>query len=802
MSIELQALLIDQLKPLLKEEHFQEVFEHLTADETTSTRFLIKMELNRISAPCSRTIDLRDRSDLPCDAVQHDKLVHFLDEPAKAVFESNLALYQGEYTVGVYEEVIESFRTRRAQQNELRAQGQPVVREEGNPLIAPGVLLGNHYNRNEVRLNMAIKISASQHNGPALLGNTLDLSVNGARVRLSPATRIDTNRPIHIKLQYIDEEHLFDELARGMDYEVLSAEEPVDDQVVLRLKRIDNSASLTELLESFIASYKQKYKLDVNDVVQSAISLGLERQYLPRMPHLPLFISNKHNEPLIGHMLLSQDNHSLVNYFFDENDKSQLTSMLTPTRLRRIITEPKNSSHRLIFCFTHTVKGSIHFYSATLAELKAKKLVPLFLGFGSRKNGWKVFRVGCHRIDHSKPYRAISMPSDEDRYSDITEHKLSRFSHILQLIDCTSANASTQYQQWFNNQDVNQLKIFAQHKVRSHQAQLVSLQFNERRAEARFAFKTLVTLTQGGKSAHAITQNISGKGMQLTLEHPVEFNEKEVVSIAFPKLQPLAGKVNLSELPYRIVRTRKNGVTIHLAAVIGHEIHVGVEFIRRLIKHNADKLEHLTESNGEIKELADGMKNLLMSKLPSVPLFIEKTTKSAKVCALGIGPESNELTDMFAAGSGNHLEFDLTPLLAEERFKKWIMTPIRDAKPTDKPAVVEVFVEMARQSRGQIELYCYEAEEVGDRDGQLAFIQRCQRNGQFRALRLYIGATTKPDMFYIRREMDYITVQAPHKAKMVEHMMWHLIGVGELLDVTQEVLMRFPELHQTPSSAD
>ncbi|MCL1037198.1 PilZ domain-containing protein [Shewanella submarina] len=795
MSIELQTQLIEQLKPLLKEEHFQEAFDHLTADESTSTRFLIKMELNRISAPCTRTIDLRDRSDLPCQEFQHGEQAHFLDSPSKEVFESSIALYQGEYTVGVYEEVIESFKARRQKQNDQKAKDNDVPQEEENSLLVPGIIMGNYCNRNEVRLTMAVKISASQLNGPELQGNTLDLSVNGARVKLSPANRIDMSKPIHVKLHYIDEEHLFDELARGMDYEIISSEDADDNTAVLRLKRVDTSVNLTNLLDSFISSYRQKYKLDINDIYQSAIAMGLERQYLPRLPHLPLYVGNKHNEPFISHMLLSQDNHALVNYFFDENDKSQMTSMLTPTRLRRIITEPKNPAHRLFFSFTHTVKGCIHFYSATLAELKAKKLLPLFLGFGAKKNGWRIFRIGCQKVDHNQPYRNASMPMDDREYSEMTEHKLSRISHVLELIDCTQSAAAGHYQAWFNDQDVNQLKIFAQRKVRSHQAQLVSLQFNERRGEARFAFKTLVTLTQGDKTCHAVTQNISGKGMQLTMDHPVEFDEKSTVILAFPKLQPLAGKVNLSNLPYRIVRTRKNGVTIHLAAEIGHDIHVGVEFIRRLIKHNADKLEQLTENNSEIKELADGMKNLLMRKLSSVPLFVEKTAKSGKLSALGIGPAANELTDMFAASSGKHLEFDLTPLFGEERFKQWVMSSIRESRPTDGLKTFEVFIEIARQPRGQVELYCYPLDELADRDEQLAMIQRCQRNGQFRALRLYIGAAAKPDMYYIRKEMDYITVQAPHKAKKVENMMWHLIGVGELLDITMEVQMRFPELH-------
>ena len=53
-------------------------------------------------------------------------------------------------------------------------------------------------------------------------------------------------------------------------------------------------------------------------------------------------------------------------------------------------------------------------------------------------------------------------------------------------------------------------------------------------------------------------------------------------------------------------------------------------------------------------------------------------------------------------------------------------------------------------------------------------------------------------MQYIKREMDYMTVQSPQKAKKVEGMMYNLVGVGELLDISIEVQLRFPELHQVP----
>lgn len=62
MSLDNHSALIEQLKPLLMEPDFQDIFDQLTADESNSTRFLLKMELNRISSQCTRIIDLRDKT--------------------------------------------------------------------------------------------------------------------------------------------------------------------------------------------------------------------------------------------------------------------------------------------------------------------------------------------------------------------------------------------------------------------------------------------------------------------------------------------------------------------------------------------------------------------------------------------------------------------------------------------------------------------------------------------------------------------------------------------------------------------
>ena len=74
MDSSLDSALIDQLQPLYAEPDFDVLFERLTLNETKSTRFLLKMELNRLWSPCIRIMDMRSRG-YPCTAIMHQGIV-------------------------------------------------------------------------------------------------------------------------------------------------------------------------------------------------------------------------------------------------------------------------------------------------------------------------------------------------------------------------------------------------------------------------------------------------------------------------------------------------------------------------------------------------------------------------------------------------------------------------------------------------------------------------------------------------------------------------------------------------------
>lgn len=793
MSLDNHSALIEQLKPLLMEPNFQEIFQQLTIDETNSTRFLVKMELSRLASPCTRIIDLRDKSELPCVEVMLGQQRHFLDEPAKNSMHEAMSLFRNQYTLGVYEYVLNAHQQRRLK---LRQGVTQVEAAESEPFMVPGVVLGSYFNRTEERMNYSIRITASQTSRGEVQGITADLSVGGARIRLAANHPFDLDHPLKIKLLELSEEFYYPDLQLGVDYEVVDSQTN-GEYIWLRLKRIGGSEALSEMLGNLIRGYKLRYKVDVNDVIVTATGLGFERHYLPHLPHLPLYFNTQTQG--LSHMLLSRDNQQIVHYFQDENDVSQLPAMLTPSRLSELLNHPENPDHGLFFSFTYNAQGCLYFYSATLAELKAKGMMPLFLGFASTKPSWRIFKVTQDKIYHDKGYRRATLPGDEAKFSPLVEQQLSQFSHLLQLIEISNEDTRGHYKAWQDDSNANALKTFGQQRLTTNQIKLVSMQFSERRQEARFAFKTLVNVTQDKHKATGITLDISSRGMQLTLDNPADFSSNKPLLLSFPKLQTIAGKTQLDNLPYRLVRTRKNGVTLHLTAVMGHTPHVGVEFLNKLIAHNKEKLEQLTENNSEIKELADGLKNILMHDLHSVPYFVEKTTKSAQVACLGVGTQQDEISDIFAAGTSDTLQYNLAPLLKDGFFKRDILEPIRQMKPQQDMDFIEVFIQLIRQSRGKIFLKCTLATEIGDVEAQITFINQSKALGRFLALRIYRGATEKPDMNYLRRELEYINIHANHKAKQLEEQLWRVIGVGELLDITQEVELRYPVLHKKQS---
>ena len=56
---------------------------------------------------------------------------------------------------------------------------------------------------------------------------------------------------------------------------------------------------------------------------------------------------------------------------------------------------------------------------------------------------------------------------------------------------------------------------------------------------------------------------------------------------------------------------------------------------------------------------------------------------------------------------------------------------------------------------------------------------------------MFLARTGRPDFETMQSELNYVSVYAVHKAKLLEEQLWNVSAMGDIIDVTDEVLRRF-----------
>ena len=100
--------LLEQLKPVVNEPEFDQIFAMLTADMSGPERFQLKSELRRLAAPCNRQVDLRKRVVGDVQPYMHKGVVHYMDSIAISIFEDGLERYQGVFTQDTYDRIFQA----------------------------------------------------------------------------------------------------------------------------------------------------------------------------------------------------------------------------------------------------------------------------------------------------------------------------------------------------------------------------------------------------------------------------------------------------------------------------------------------------------------------------------------------------------------------------------------------------------------------------------------------------------------------------------------------------------------------
>ncbi len=771
-----------ELIPYLHNQNFKEIFAEFTSGGPNNAQFLLRMELRRLCSPCLRVIDFRADGDT--EMFTYNGISHFLQKDDIEEFNSQLAYYDGVYTKGLYEEIVRSHNERKKQKrNEGALQQDP---NRPTRYQVEGIRFTSYAHRRDERMFYSSPIKVNFSNGQTIDARTSDLSCSGIKVLLPFALEFHGREKITITFTHLIE--LYPKAASfltNVPYETLGIDNK-DVRYWLKTRCLSDNKELERFIFSFQNANKYRYRIDIDYMAYTLNIKALEYQYLPKVIGIPLFFAGTENIKL-AYALKSDYNHEQLDYWRDEKANDKMNSLFTGDRLNRILSKPEGKQYTYIYTFKHTSDNHIFFLSATLEELQENDLLSTFFSMSKGRSTFRVYRFEINKLNLTE--KAINSLINE-RSADKTEglaQNLQELSYVGLLTRIDNNNDAEIYSQFQSTKSVNELQRFTHVTSNVEPAKLEYLQYITPRKEQRYIYQTKVGVSNDVFSeVIGFTRDISTHGLQIELPRPVKYYNGDVVYVTLPDFQKLKKSISLTHVPYEVVFINSAHTVMHLQ-LHGNVYSAVAQFFEELIKANTKILEP-AKTVPHMSEMSKILRSLTVSNLFSTPVIFmrSKSSRLGYACESANGIQGQKLLHIVKS-EDKHL--NLYPLFSNQVLKGCVLPLLQEAKNTDDQKMMTIYVRRHTNEKGISYVPMAESNFKSLAEKQ-EFIKQGFSNGYFGAFNIYLTATGKPDTSEINTELDYIRRYAPHKFKILESNIWNVMGIGDIIDITESVLIK------------
>lgn len=815
MSQDLQqyADIIEQLKPTVNTPDFNKVLLQVAGGLPKEKRFLIKMEVKRLAKPCVRSIDLRGLVEGECKLYQSGGISHYMDEVAVETFEQQMKIFGG-YTFGVYEAVQNTENNFRVMRDKAIAR-EKYEEEHADEIKASQVLdqfkistvnLLDYRQRKTERMNFAVAVELFNENKKSMRGISVDISLEGLQVKLTKDFPFKDGELLYCYFRGLEEEFAMDK-TNGIAYRLVKITEKKD-IVYLALQRAEDfpNPAFDKFLESFIHGNKRRYKVNMTNTIEAIVSKMCEQFFSPRSPTLPVYIDEIEGQLVPRFAMVNEVNRETMNYWQDEEDECRLGYLLNNKRLTQLLVKPESRRETFLFSFTHLQQDKVYFYSASVEELQKKDILKrIFLGFGSRKASWRAYKLTITEASSDQAYTPLSIPDSagekiKRQNSPPPARLLSKLKHLkylAHLTDVTSVFGQQTYSQMpFSRDKLSYLRVFGH--ARNHPPVNIKqfrFKHQEQRLESRYRLRSQIELKIAGSNDvfNGISEDISVHGLGLRIELTKEF-EGELnghVEIAFPKLQKITKSFDVLHLHYIVIYHNVEKNILHLKAVPGDLGKSARLFFEELIKKNKNALEAQPEDE-EIPGMGHALRCINARNATSLSFLMSKEGVRYSPQACITGKQDQRITRLAEQDVDDrkvNLEFMFRDRKLDTPF---MQSGLKQIKVEKMPLRQELFVSFDPTKKDPRRAILPRFSNRFETDEQRKlFIEEAINRGQFVAIHVMLVTTGKPDLDMIQTEFNYVSMYAIHKAKELEEKLWSLAACAHLIDVTDEVLLRY-----------
>jgi len=780
---------IKKLSQLYNDPDFNVLFDNLMLGESKSNRFLIKMEVNRISAPTRRILDFRDHNDKDVMRFEYKGITHHLSATEIALLKKLLEQHQGHYTLGTYED-IQAFH--QAERSKPRDEREVVADDTLDGYAVDAIDYGTYFVRNEERMHYSTLVRTLFGGDTETMDlMTSDVSTSGLRIKVDKHLSFKIGVEVGINFVGLRQEFANNFLRDFFGYTLMGIDQESKFNY-LRLKRNSEHTELNIFINKLIIDNKHKYKVNVRYQEENIVVKGYEQFFLPRMSGLPVYISES-DTTILSHVLLNENNRSVYDYWSNEDAKSQFEACFQTKWMLKALAN-KDLVDTYIYSFYYSQKGRLFFYAVSLEELEATGLKELFLSFASQRPNFRVFKLVLHNGGFDKQKHLIDVNSYKQKIQPFAMQELEAISRVGLLQDVTNEAILDDYKLGLQDGvDFNQL-----HQFRLPQAQqsaiLSKFKFVQLRKEARFSYKTAIVASTSEQSVKGWSNDFSTEGLQIELEMPMDVKVGQRIYVELPNLQKIAKHQVLVNLPYGVVGSNQAKTKLHLHISGSKEDHPARQFFRILIDSNKDKLRSSPEPR-QAPGVTSVLRNIYCQYLSTTPLYVHKVNKHYVLDKVGISQCKTTLTPLLAKFGTVDSPYSTYPLLGDDTVRGVVESTLESLSPTQRPSMHILYVGVAHSDceLNIIDKTVVKAkfeQDFEDIAARKLFIENAMKSGDFFAIQIMMSRTGRPDMEYIEKELNYVNHYASHRTQKLEEALWSVQGVADLIDITPELLFR------------
>jgi len=437
--------------------------------------------------------------------------------------------------------------------------------------------------------------------------------------------------------------------------------------------------------------------------------------------------------------------------------------------------------------------------------LQKDTLLKIFLGFGSKKASWRVFKITLTDMVPEQAHIPLSIPDSVGSKvkklntppSARLMSKLKNLRYLAHVTDVTSVTGQETYNEFtFNRENLSHLRVFGHPRNRApSNIHLVRFKYEEQRIESRYQLRTQIEARFNNEDVvhKGVSEDISVHGLGLRVELNKEYKGslEGRVEVAFPRLQEIANTFDVMHLQYEIIYHNVEKNILHLKTMPGEEGKSARAFFEELIKKNKANLK-VDNDEEEVPGIGQALRCINARNATSLSFLMSKegVRYTPQACIVGKQDERiTTLTTQYAEQGKVNLEFLFRDRKQDSPF---VQSGIKAVKLENMPLRQELFISFdASQKEPRMAIIPRYSDKFESNEQRRAFIREAMVRGQFIAIHVMLTTTGKPDMSMLQTEINYVTMYAMHRARELEKKMWSIAACSHLVDVTDEVLIRY-----------